>query len=128
MNQVLLLQDNARPHKGGNCNMGWTVLPHAPYSPDLAPSDFHFLGPLKDALRGRLVFADDNELKHSVREKLWRVSKDIYAIGTQRLRKSGKSCSIMKETLWKKNLKFVNNVRMKYVNFIIILITVSENK
>jgi hypothetical protein len=33
--------------------------PHPPYSPDLAPSDFHLFGPLKDALRGRR-FADTN--------------------------------------------------------------------
>ena len=32
------------------------------YSLDLAPSDFHLLGPPKDALRGR-HFADDDELK-----------------------------------------------------------------
>jgi len=31
--------------------------PHPPYSPDLAPSDFHLLGPTKDALGG-LRFAD----------------------------------------------------------------------
>ncbi|PNF18593.1 hypothetical protein B7P43_G06250 [Cryptotermes secundus] len=27
---------------------GWTVLPHPPYSPGLAPSDFHLFGPMKD--------------------------------------------------------------------------------
>jgi len=34
-------------------NLGWTVLPHPPYSPDLAPSDFHLFGPMKDGLRGQ---------------------------------------------------------------------------
>jgi hypothetical protein len=29
--------------------MGWTVHPHAPYNPDLAPSSFHLFGPLKVA-------------------------------------------------------------------------------
>ena len=29
----------------------WTVLPHPPYSLDLAPSDFHLFTPLKDGLR-----------------------------------------------------------------------------
>jgi len=27
--------------------MGWELLQHPPYSPDLAPSDFHLFGPLK---------------------------------------------------------------------------------
>jgi hypothetical protein len=34
-------------------NLGWTVLPHPPYSPDLTPSDFHLFGPMKDGLRGQ---------------------------------------------------------------------------
>ena len=28
------------------------MLPHPPYSPDLAPSDFHLFGPLKYTQRG----------------------------------------------------------------------------
>ncbi len=39
---------------------GWTVLPHPAYSPDLAPSDFHIFGPLKDYLRGQR-FEDDDD-------------------------------------------------------------------
>jgi hypothetical protein len=35
---------------------------------------------------------------------------------------------IMKETLWKNNLNFVNYVSMIYVNFIIIVIVISETK
>jgi hypothetical protein len=30
---------------------GWTVLPHPPHSPDLAPPHFHLSGALKDAIR-----------------------------------------------------------------------------
>jgi hypothetical protein len=28
----------------------WMVLPHSLYSPDLAASDFHLFGPLKDSV------------------------------------------------------------------------------
>jgi hypothetical protein len=28
--------------------LGWTVLPHPPYSPDLAPPDLHLFRALKD--------------------------------------------------------------------------------
>jgi len=34
------------------------VLKHPPHSPDLAPSDFHLFGPMKEHLRGQ-KFADD---------------------------------------------------------------------
>lgn len=42
----ILLHDNARPHVGKAVkdvlhDMNWEVLPHPPYSPDIAPSDYH---------------------------------------------------------------------------------------
>ena len=55
---VLLLHDNARPcmaHLTINTiwQLNWEVLEHPAYSPDLAPSDFHLYGPLKNTLSGR---------------------------------------------------------------------------
>jgi histone-lysine N-methyltransferase SETMAR len=55
--EILLQHDSACPHtsltsREHDTKMGWTVLLHPPYSPDLAPSDFHLFGSLKDALRG----------------------------------------------------------------------------
>ena len=54
--QVLLQHDNARPHTSlKTCEVitsfGWTTATHPPYSPDLASCDFHFFGPLKEAIR-----------------------------------------------------------------------------
>lgn len=56
--QILIQQDNARPHSALRTQetikkLGWTVLPHPPYSPDLAPSDYHLFGPLKQFLAGK---------------------------------------------------------------------------
>jgi hypothetical protein len=53
---MLIQHDNARPHTSlrnqeAIAKFGWNVLPHPSYSPDVAPSDFHLFGPLKDALR-----------------------------------------------------------------------------
>ena len=44
--RVILLHDNARPHVAKTVKqtlktLGWDVLPHPPYSPDVAPSDYH---------------------------------------------------------------------------------------
>ncbi len=55
--RILLQHDNARLHTA-QCTLAhirekkWELLPHPPYSPDLAPSDFFLFGPVKDALRG----------------------------------------------------------------------------
>jgi histone-lysine N-methyltransferase SETMAR len=74
IDQVLLLvHDNTRPHTNPRTRkaittIGWTVLPHPPYSPDLAPSDYHIFGLMKDALGGQPL-ADNGELKHSAREE-----------------------------------------------------------
>jgi histone-lysine N-methyltransferase SETMAR len=43
----------------------WEVLDHPPFSPDLAPSDFHLSAPLKKHLGGRR-FATDGEVQHAV--------------------------------------------------------------
>jgi hypothetical protein len=40
--------------------MTFEVLPHPPHFPDLAPSDFHLFGPLKQFLRGRKFNLDDD--------------------------------------------------------------------
>ena len=61
---VLLLHYNARTHTAHLTvntirQLNWEVLEHPAYSSDLAPSDFHLFGPLKNALRGRRFAADD---------------------------------------------------------------------
>ena len=67
---MLIQHDNARPHTSlrtqeAITKFGWTVLPHCPYSHDLAPSDFHLFGPLKNALRGTM-FEDDESVIRAV--------------------------------------------------------------
>jgi len=51
--RVLLLHDNTHPHTAAHtvdtlCDSKFEVLKHPLYSPDLAPSDFHLFGPMKE--------------------------------------------------------------------------------
>jgi len=62
--EILLLHDNARPHTAAHTletlkQLKCEAMEHPPYSPDLAPSDFHLFGLFKDALRGRRFSCDD---------------------------------------------------------------------
>ena len=57
-------QDNARPHtswvtRQKLLDMGWEVMPHPPYSPDLAPFDYHLFRSLQNHLNGKTF--DSNE-------------------------------------------------------------------
>ena len=66
-------------------------IPHPTYTPDLAPSDFHVFGPLKDALSGT-QFRYDHEVRSAVHEWLHTrpkefFSRQIYAL-VNRWRKS----------------------------------------
>jgi histone-lysine N-methyltransferase SETMAR len=52
---VLLHHDDARPNTARATQerteeLNWKLLEHPPYSPDLAPSDFHWSGLLKTTL------------------------------------------------------------------------------
>jgi histone-lysine N-methyltransferase SETMAR len=57
-----------------------TVLPHPPYSPDLAPSDFHLLGALNDAIRGKR-FGSDDEITEEAKKWLQVQDSDWYKTG-----------------------------------------------
>lgn len=56
--RIILQHDNARPHVARPTretiqDLGWEVLEHPPYSPDLAPSDCFLFGQLKIFMQGR---------------------------------------------------------------------------
>ena len=75
---VLLLQDNAPAQTpqvamAAATECGFEILPHPPYSPDLAPSDFYLFPKLKTNLRGR-IFGNNEGVMDAVNEYLGETS------------------------------------------------------
>ena len=63
---VHFLHNNARPHTAACIcqkllDLGWEILIHPPYSPDLALSDFHLFLSMSNTLHNK-AFANDDEL------------------------------------------------------------------
>ena len=66
----IIHHDNARPHTSLETRtaldrLGLRTLPHPPYSPDLAPSDFFLFPKLKDYLKGNR-YETDEDVKNAV--------------------------------------------------------------
>ena len=77
--KLILQHDNARPHVGQPVRtylegVKWEVLPHPPYSPDIAPSDYHLFRSMQSALTGER-FTSYDSIKKWVDD--WIASKEI---------------------------------------------------
>jgi len=82
LSKRVLLLHNAHPHMAAYtvdalCDLKFEVLKHPPYSPDLAPSDFHLFGPMKEHLRGH-KFADDDKVMEAVQSWLKATPKSFF--------------------------------------------------
>ena len=65
-------------------------FPNHRTSPDLAPSDYHLFGPLKNHLRGT-KFSDDEAVKEICREWLKSQPRHFYAMGILKLVHDGEN-------------------------------------
>ena len=86
---VLLQHDNAKPHvsfktKAAIRELGFEVMPHPAYSPDLAPSDYWLFARVKDWLSGK-NFSSNSALASSVNQWVKVTPKDFFTSGLQRL-------------------------------------------
>jgi [histone H3]-lysine36 N-dimethyltransferase SETMAR len=86
---VVFLHDNASSHtarvsKKKLDDLGWEVLPHPPYSPDMAPSDFHLFTSLKGWLKGR-HYNDIEEVRAGIQDYFDSKPVEFYARGFAKL-------------------------------------------
>jgi len=94
--RVLLLHDNAPAHASRVAQQAlresnFMELPHPPYSPDLAPSDFFLFRHLKKVLRGR-QFKDDDDLRSATESWLGDQEKDFYNKGLKSVMDKWNKC------------------------------------
>lgn len=83
--RIYFLHDNARPHVAKQTNknlleLGWIVLPHPPYSPDLAPTDYHLFRSLADHLSDK-IFDDEDHLKRDLNSFFTQKNPQFYENG-----------------------------------------------
>jgi histone-lysine N-methyltransferase SETMAR len=89
--KIYFQHDNAKPHVAGIVKnkikqLGWELLPHPPYSPDLAPTDYHLFLSLSNDLRNR-TFANESALKTYLSDFFNSKSTEFYAKGIRELPK-----------------------------------------
>lgn len=87
--KVYFLHDNARPHIARQTceklrELGWHVLPHPPYSPDLAPTDYYLFLALNNFVQGK-TFDDKADLESELHKFFSSRSSDFYSRGIRQL-------------------------------------------
>jgi len=85
----LLLHDNARPHVATLTRekleeLGWDVIPHPPYSPDISPSDYHIFRSMAHFLKGK-IFKDGKQIDEGMKEFFDSKNVDFYRDGIEQL-------------------------------------------
>ncbi|XP_076053689.1 histone-lysine N-methyltransferase SETMAR-like [Oratosquilla oratoria] len=94
---VLFLHDNAKPHvarvvRDTIQQLGWETLCHPPYSPALAPSDYHLFHSQDNHLRGK-SFTNEADLRQALTDFFASKTPEFYRKGIEQL-----------ETRWQKVL------------------------
>ena len=93
---IIILHDNTRPLAArltseAITKMGWEVLPHTSYSPDMAPSDYHLFGFVKDQLH-RQRYETTEAIQKTVRQCLRMAGTEFYRRGIFKLPEHWQKC------------------------------------
>ena len=94
--KVLFHQENAPWHKSIKTmiklnELSFELLPHPPYSPDLAPSDYWLFSDLKKILQGRR-FGSNEEVIAETEAYFESKDKSFYKKGIEELQKRWNEC------------------------------------
>lgn len=94
--KVVFHQDNAPCHKSVRTmakinELGFELLPHPPYSPDLAPSDYWLFADLKKMLQGK-KFDSNSEVIAATEAYFEAKDKSFYTHGIEKLEKRWRDC------------------------------------
>lgn len=97
--KILFLQDNASPH---TCHvstekfeqLGFELIPHPPYSPDLAPSDYYLFPNLKRWLRGKR-FESNEEVEYETEAYFGQLDSGYYLEGIKKLEDRWNRCILL---------------------------------
>jgi histone-lysine N-methyltransferase SETMAR len=87
--RVVFHHYNARPHtslvtRQKLLELGWDVLPHPSYSPDMAPTDYHLFLSLQNSLAGK-TFASDDTIKTHLNDFFAGKDQKFYEAGIMKL-------------------------------------------
>ncbi|GFW45188.1 histone-lysine N-methyltransferase SETMAR [Trichonephila clavipes] len=93
---VVFHQDNARPHtslvsRQKLLQLEWDTMPHPPYSPDLAPSNYYLFRSLQNFLDGK-TFTSNEEVKNHLDKFFASKDQKFYELGTMLLPERCKRC------------------------------------
>ena len=96
MKGALFFHDNAPAHRAlatqrKQAYLGFQCFDHPPYSPDLAPSDYHLFPGLKKQFKGR-HFCSDAEVIAAAETWLDGQPSEFFLCGLQKLQQWAKKC------------------------------------
>ena len=86
---MILHHDNARPHAAKVTQekireLNWELLPHPPYSPDIAPSDYYLFRSLEHSIKNK-TFQNVNEVEIHLHEYFSSKPASFYKRGIEAL-------------------------------------------
>ncbi|UYV64708.1 hypothetical protein LAZ67_3001722 [Cordylochernes scorpioides] len=126
---VLFLHDNARPHTSCKTvstiiKLGFEVLEHPAYSPDLAPSDYFLFGLLKKELKGKR-FDSDEDVQKVVQDFFHTLPKSAYKEGIYKLPERWRRCIESQDCKFKIKRNFLRDIyfylKKKYLTVVALI-------